>query len=219
MFKKLTIALIMLSATTSYANFYFKGGVGFNKINDVNFANHDFVGKIKPANTFPLIETGVGYNFLNSIRAEVVIDYYFLFRSKENSTNKNKDEFVINTKTKSNALMFNVYKNIFTIDRFTPFVGGGVGIVNIKESASGYAISSANKRHYEIGNKTKKRNELTYKLTAGLDVKISDSVTGELNYNYFNLGNCKINSIGGSNTIGTRKYQVHNITFGMRVSL
>lgn len=219
MFKKLTLALILLSTTTSYANFYVKGGIGFNKINDVNFANHDFVGKIKPANTFPLIETGIGYSFMDSLRAEVVVDYYFLFRSKEKSTNKAKDEFVINTKTKSNALMFNVYKSIFTIDRFTPFIGGGVGVVNIKESANGYAVSSEDKTHVVIGNKTKKRNEFTYKITAGLDIKISDSVIAEVNYNYFNLGNCKITSIGGTNTIGTRKYQVHNITFGMRISL
>lgn len=219
MFKKLTIALLMLSTTTSYANFYLKGGVGFNKINDVNFANHDFVGKIKPANTFPLIETGIGYNFLDLIRAEVVIDYYFLFRYKENSTNKNKDNFIINTKTKANALMFNIYKNILTIDRFTPFLGGGVGIVNIKESTCGYAISNFDKTHYKINDRTKKRNTFTYKLTVGTDIKISDEITAEVNYNYFNLGENKIKSIGGIDNIRSRKYEVHNITFGMRINL
>lgn len=219
MFKKLIILLSTVLPTLSYGNLYFKGGVGFNKINDVNFANHDFVGKIKPANTFPLIETGIGYNFLDLIRVEAVIDYYFLFRSKENSTNKNKDNFVINTKTKANALMFNIYKNILTIDRFTPFLGGGVGIVNIKESACGYAISNFDKTHYEINNRTKKRNTFTYKLTVGTDIKISDEITVEVNYNYFNLGGNKIKSIGGIDNIGSRKYEVHNITFGMRINL
>lgn len=204
---------------TAQSGFYLKGGVGLNNIKTTKFSNHDFEGRVKLSDSFPLIEAGIGYKFDNGIRLESIIDYYFLFRTSEISTNPNCDIFKISTKTKADSLMFNIYKDIVTIGNFTPFVGGGIGIGHLKESAGGYAISQDDNVIYPLETISKKRNQFAYKLTIGSDIKLSNKVTGEISYNYFNLGSNKRKIIGGIQNIGNRTYEIHNITLGMRFAI
>lgn len=211
--------LIFVSKANAHNGLYFKGGVGLNNINATNFSNHHFEGKIKLYDSFPLIESGIGYKFNNGIRLETVVDYYFLFRTSETSTNSNQDVFKIITKTKANSLMFNVYKDIITIGNFIPFIGGGIGAGHLKESAVGYAISQEDNVIFPLNRISKKRNHFAYKLTLGTDIKLNDKITGEISYNYFNLGNCKRKIIGGVQNIGNRSYEIHNITIGMRFAI
>lgn len=212
-----TISLV--STATAENGFYLKGGVGLNNIKTTKFSNHDFEGKVKLSDSFPLIEAGIGYKFDNGIRIEKIIDYYFLFRTSEISKNLNQDIFKISTKTKADSLMFNIYKDIVTIGKFTPFVGGGIGIAYLKESASGYAISQDDNVNYPLEVISKKRYHFAYKLTVGSDINLSDTITGEISYNYFNLGNNKRKIIGGIRNIGNRSYEVHNITLGLKLSI
>ncbi|MBM3467623.1 MAG: porin family protein [Alphaproteobacteria bacterium] len=212
-------AISFVSSATAQNGFYLKGGVGLNNIKTAKFSNHDFEGKVKLSDSFPLIEAGIGYKFDNGIRIESVIDYYFLFRTSEISTNPNQDIFKISGKTKADSLMFNIYKDIVTIGNFTPFVGGGIGIGHLKESAGGYAISRDDNVIYPLETISKKRNQFAYKLTIGSDIKLSNKVTGEISYNYFNLGSNKRKIIGGIQNIGNRTYEIHNITLGMRFAI
>lgn len=199
---------------------YLKGGIGFNHINTTKFTTRDFEGKVKLSDSFPLIEVGIGYKFDNSIRVETIIDYYFLFRTLETSINLDNDTFKISTKTKANNLMFNIYKDIFSVGKFTPFVGGGIGIAFLKESATGYALLPEDNLYYPLNEiKTKKRKNFAYKLTIGTDIKFSDTIIGEVCYNYFNLENNKTKVIGGVYNIGRRIYEIHNITIGMRFKI
>lgn len=216
----LTLASVaFVSTATAQSGFYLKGGVGLNNIKTAKFSNHDFEGKVKLSSSFPLIEAGIGYKFDNGIRLESVIDYYFLFKTSEVSINPNKDTFKISAKTKADSLMFNIYKDIVTIGNFTPFIGGGVGIGHLKESVGGYAISQDDNVIYPLEKVSKKRNQFDYKLTIGSDIKFSDTITGEVSYNYFNLGSNKRKVIGGIANIGNRTYEIHNITLGMRFAL
>lgn len=226
MIKKLKYCILASSLLASNAlaidkgNFYLKGGVGLSHIATTKFSNTEFQGKNKLEGSFPLIEAGVGYQFTDSIRADLLIDYYFLFRSNETSTNYNNDLYKVTSKTKADTLMLNVYKDISTYGSFTPFVGGGIGIAELKESASGYVVSQEDNFHYTLDAKSKKSvNRFAYKLTVGADIKISDTVTGEISYNYFNLGNNKTKTIGGLRKLGNRSYAIHNVTLGMRISL
>lgn len=91
---RILLSLILLVPTISFANnFYLKGGVGLNNIKTAKFSNHDFEGRVKLSDSFPLIEAGIGYKFDNGIRLESIIDYYFLFRTSEISRNPNCDIF------------------------------------------------------------------------------------------------------------------------------
>lgn len=206
--------------TKEERNFYLKAGVGLNQIDKIKFSNHHFEGKVKLADRFPLVELGIGYHFNESIRADLILDYYFLFRANENSINPNNDSYNITSKTKANALMVNIYKDIITIGNFTPFIGAGVGVATLKESANGYAVSSEDNAHYSLDSISGKTvNRVAYKLTFGADVGLSDNVTAEMSYNYFNLGNNKSKIVGGIHNIGNRNYGIHNITLGLRFNI
>lgn len=220
--KKYILTLMLLTCVNhSYADkkYYLKGGVGLNNIKTVKFSNHDFMGKVKLSDSFPLIESGIGCKFNNGIRIEAIFDYYFLFRSLETSINPELDIFKISSKTKADSLMLNIYKDIVTIGNFTPFVGGGIGIAHLKESASGYAISNEDNLIYELKSIKKEKNQFSYKLSIGVDVELSDRIIGEVSYNYFNLGNNKRKIVGGVKNIGNRIYEIHNITLGLRMKL
>lgn len=220
MFKFITYSIILLLPSVTIADgLYLKGGVGLNNIKTAKFSNHDFEGKVKLSDSFPLIEVGIGYKFDNGIRLESVIDYYFLFRTQETSLNSDKDIFNISGKTKADNLMFNIYKDVATIGNFTPFIGGGIGVAHLKESAGGNTISWEDNIIQHLKSISKKRNQFAYKLTVGSDIKLSNKVTGELSYNYFNLGGIKRKIIGGIRNIGNRTYEIHNITLGIRVSI
>ena len=122
----LILATQLLASTAIAENeLYLKGALGLNSIHMTKFSNHDFEGKVKLGDNFPLIEVGIGYKLNESIRAELALDYYFLFRTNETSNNTNHDVFNINSKTKANALMVNIYKDIATIGRVVPFIGEG----------------------------------------------------------------------------------------------
>lgn len=220
--KQILIFLLTFLPFTTFAkeSFYLKGGVGFNYINNNKFSQHDFTNIIKLSDSFPLIEAGIGYKFDNSVRIEAVMDYYFLFRTLETSIDLNNDTFKILTKTKVNTFMFNIYKDIFNFNKLNFFIGGGIGIAHFKESANGYVLLSEDNVYLSLDNtNSKNRKHLAHKFTIGTDIKISESINGEISYNYFNLGKNKKKVVENVPNINNRRYRIHNITIGIRYSL
>lgn len=206
-----------LHATDKLSGFYLKAGTGINKITPVKIENSDFKGRIKLTNNFPLMELGLGYRLTDTIRSELVFDYYFLFHSNEISTDNDHNVYKIAYKTKINTLMVNAYKDIITIDRFTPFIGGGIGLNSLKDKATGNAFSADGQTQHSLDSSSSKIvHRFVYKLTAGVDVKLSSNVNAELSYNYFNLGCNKPKVIDSIDNIVKRDYRVHNITLGIR---
>ena len=207
-------------AKASENQFYIKGGTGLNTINPLHIKDEEHKGKMKISHTFPLIEVGAGYKFADGIRIEGVFDYYFLFHSKEKTIDKFDNNFIIDNKTKAYTFFLNGYKDITNFGNFTPFIGGGIGISSLQEKATGYVISGINQQHYILDNvKSKKVNRMAYKLTLGVDYKISESFTGELSYNYFNLGYNKPKKLNGVDNVQRRRYGIHNILIGLRKSI
>ena len=220
------ILIAFLTPYTSFAaettNLYLKGATGLNYINPFKIKDNEQVGKIKASHTFPLIEVGVGYELeQQGIRFETVFDYYFLFHSKECSTNMlTGDVFNINFKNKVNVLMFNSYKDIITIKGFTPFIGGGLGISTLNEKANGYVVTREDRLHIPLNTtKSKVVHRLSYKLTAGTHFNLSDNIRMELSYNFINLGRKKPRVIEGINNVQSRNYSVHNILVGLQVKI
>lgn len=219
--KLIAVTSLLFSGLTLADNkYYVKAGIGINHIHTVKFSNHDFEGKIRLTNSFPLIEFGVGRKLTDSIRTELVFDYYFLFHTHETSSNQNKDIFKILVTTKADSLMLNVYKDVFKLGKITPFIGGGVGVATLKEVGKGFALSAEDRVYIPLEKSSKKTfYKFAYKLTGGIDIKISETATLEASYNYFNLGNNKARIIGGLKNIGNRNYGVHNITAGLRFAI
>jgi len=213
-------SLLFSGAVLANNKYYVKAGIGINHIHTVKFSNHDFEGKIRLTNSFPLIEFGVGCKLTDSIRTELLFDYYFQFHTHEISSNSNKDIFKILVTTKADSLMLNVYKDVFKLGKITPFIGGGVGVATLKEVGKGFALSAEDRVYVPLAKSQKKTfYKFAYKLTGGVDLKISETATLDVSYNYFNLGSNKARIIGGLKNIGNRNYGVHNITAGLRFAI
>jgi opacity protein-like surface antigen len=200
--------------------FYLKGGVGLNTIIPFRIENSEYKGKVKTSNKFPLVEAGIGYRFTDSIRGELIFDYYFLFHSNETSTNTDGDVYKIAYKTKINTLMLNGYKDIITIGKFTPFIGGGIGINSLKDKSSGNIFHKATQSEFKLDSSNSRLvHKFVYKLTLGIDIKLYDEVNLELSYNYFNLGSNRPRIVNGMATIVKRPYYSHSLIAGIRMEL
>lgn len=213
---------IALSLNTALAdnNFknYFKGGIGFNYIRDNKFSNHDLIGKMRLAEHFPLIEVGFGTYLTDDIRVDLVLDYYFVFKINEKSASRLADKYDIDSKTKIDIVMLNLYKDVASYDKITHYVGAGIGYSRVKEVFKGKMID-VNDDEFTLNRSTKIYNKFAYKLATGLDIKLNDTMKLDISYNYFNLGNNKTKLLGGIKNIGNRIYAIHNITFGMRFNV
>ncbi len=197
--------------TADKAKYYLKGAVVLNHIYDSKFSNQEFAGKVKLADKFPLLELGLGINLPYDMRAELVCDYYFVFKTKENSTHITNNKIEVNSKTKIDSVLLNVYKNIITHNNITYYVGGGLGVAHIKETAYGNINDVVN-----LPTEKSKFNKLAYKLTTGVEFPVYNHIKGDISYNYFNLGANKIKNVGSVKNIGNRNYTIHNITLGLR---
>lgn len=213
----LSSCLIVSTALASENNLYAKIGTGLNQINPIAIQTNDLNGKIKLANKFPLIEAGLGSQLTDSIRTELVFDHYFLFCSEENSSNAFGDAFKVSYKTKISDLMLNGYKNIITAGIFTPFVGGGIGISFLHDKATGSGKNSANEV-FEILDPVSSQqvHRFAYKITAGVDIKLTDNSTLDLSYNYLNLGRNRPRVLSGQSNMIARDYLVHNLTLAVK---
>lgn len=214
----ITILSSLLLTSTTYATnedkFYVKMGVGLNQISPIHFQTNDLNGKIKLASRFPLIQVGTGYDLTESIRTELSLDHYFLLLSDEVSTNASGDAFKINYKTKISAAMLNGYKDITNFGIFTPFIGGGIGVSFLQDKATGIGTNTESGiSEIIIPMYSQKVYRFAYKLTAGVDIDLTDNSTIELSYNYLNLGRNKPRML---ESMIARDYLVHNLTTSVR---
>ena len=213
------ISLILFASSTALAGsntekFYVKMGVGLNQISPIHFQTNDLNGKIKLASRFPLIQVGTGYDLTESIRTELSLDHYFLFLSDEISTNPSGDIFKLNYKTKISAAMFNGYKDITNFGIFTPFIGGGIGVSLLQDKATGIGTNTESGISEVITPMYSKQvYRFAYKLTAGVDINLTDNSTLDLSYNYLNLGRNKPRVL---ESMIARDYLVHNLTASVR---
>ena len=200
MFKYIITSFLFVSSALAFEyKPYVKFGGGLNQISPVHIQTTESTGKIKLSHKFPLIEIGAGLQLTDTIRTELVYDHYFLFLSKEESKNIYGDEFSVDYKTKINTLTVNTYKDIIVFNNVTPFIGGGIGISFLQDSASGYGTT-----------------RLTYKLTTGVAIKLTDSYHLDIVYNYINLGTNKPKLNNGITNVTKRDYLVHNLTTSLR---
>lgn len=220
MIKYILIVILLISSAlgADKSQIYLKLGTGANRIVPVKIQNDQYNGKIKLDNAFPLLSVGIGSQLTEDLRAELVFDYYFMFNSNEVSTNTDNEVYKVNYKTKINTIMLNTYKDIVQFGRFTPFIGGGIGINSLKDKATG----NVHFQEYNIALEpasSKRVHKFVYKLTVGIDIKLYNNINAELSYNYFNLGKNRPRVIDGVDSIVRRNYRVHNITASIRLSL
>jgi opacity protein-like surface antigen len=209
--------ILIISSVANADNLYLKNTVGLNYIPTSQVQNNMLGGSLKLKESFPVVGFGIGYEFDNLLRIETVFDYYFLFTQLER-TQQEDEIYNISLNTKISDVMINVIQGIQISDRAKCFIGGGVGVASIQDEGTGYVQILDT---IEILQPTYGKHvyRLAYKFTSGLDYKIRDGVTGEIAYNFYDLGKNKPKQIEDMDNMQKRRFLIHNITLGLRFDL
>ncbi len=221
--KLLILAMIMIpfSAFAEHTP-YFKGVFGINKFNRIrNFNNFKQNSNFSPDIG---IGGGAGYNFDNTFRGDVLISYTKLTFHNHSKPTSFYD-FYLNTKEVIiNSIMFNVYKDFFTVTEHVKLFGGiGVGVSQITESITWEALvpDRSNTRKINLSTGVANRKvvyNFTHSVIAGLDFKVSDSINIELTYQFKNHGTTASRKLAKTD-IDQKHYLAHKIYTGIRYNM
>jgi len=104
--------------------------------------------------------------------------------------------------------MVNGYVDLVNIGLVKLFVGGGVGVAQIKQKYYNQITDARNMLIRKNSGTTKKANNLSYSLTGGIATTITPIADVELAYSWNNFGKTKSKNNGltthykGSNIVG-----------------
>lgn len=140
--------------------------------------------------TAALVEGGVGYRFNSHLRSDVTMGYRSGFAFKSNSyTDSGNAESLTTDKANidSLALMANVYYDIAKWNRFTPYIGGGLGFAYNETSPTTLYASGGS-----VGQSRSATNtDLAWQLSLGTSIDIFKNVSAQVGYRYIDLGQAK----------------------------
>lgn len=197
--KKLLIAAALASTLASSAfamenAFYVSGHLGGSMLkeqsqNGVKYkgSNH-LVGGL-----------GVGTYLMDNVRTEVVFSNHFSADQKAKKDTKNKLEFDVMSVSLRGLV------DVADMGYAKAFVGAGVGMSSVKAKvkSSGSSVS------------TKKANNVSYLVTAGVSTEVADGVMADLAYSFNDHGETK--KVKGTNN--KYRFKSHDVTAGLRVEL
>ncbi len=106
------------------------------------------------------------------------------------------------------ALMYNLYDDFRPESNFDPYIGLGIGYANVR-FGNFYGYDSATSTQYALDASD---SAFAYQAIAGFKVRLNPSVSLDFAYNWFMLGNIKLQT-GAGNT-GTT-YHTSSATFGV----
>lgn len=233
--------LLVLNACSTFAasqksNFYLKGAIGSNKMNDAVEKNAQNNFNLKQESILsPFVSIGAGYYLNDKIRSDITFNYYspffitesanFSFYDQENNVNVVGGNSV-SRKAIIKSIMLNGYYDIIDKKSFTIFVGAGIGTAHIKEKVS--ILSSGNiSNDYQtitfpldiLTSTTKLTNNFAYSFTVGTAIKVSSNINLELAYNWKNFGKTNPQRNINGDILTKNHYKGHNISIGVRLDI
>jgi len=200
----------------NHNRFYIKaGGSGsfFNKITADD-------GLKYKAKVIPGVNIGVGYYILENLRTDLTLEYYINPTFKGSVTDhQDYGNQRHRAKLELGTLMINSYVDLFDIGISKFFIGGGVGIAKHKTKYHVIGTSPENE-NIDFRISTKKSNNFTYALSAGMAFPVLEFMNIDLTYSWKDFGktNPKKN-IEGENMTEKVVYKGHNIALGLRIDL
>lgn len=94
-----------------------------------------------------------------------------------------KSKFV----SKNNSVMFNVYYDIENKTKFTPYLGGGIGVAKLKTThAAPYLYDNTVRKIKDSAT------NFAWQLGCGVSYDITDNIAADLGYRYVNSGHYKL---------------------------
>ena len=142
------------------------------------------------------------------------------FKSTSNSYN-----YKLENKLSVYATMINVYYDIDTGTKFTPYVGAGLGIAHLKNKLN--VTATTPKVPFPINvSDTEEENHFAWNIGLGMNYALTDNISLDLGYRYTNYGriqkarsmsmaayNSKMGTLGA---IGKVKVESHEALLGVR---
>lgn len=240
--KKLLIvfAISLLSSSTlansAKSNFYLKGMIGLNKMNEAIEKNTQTSFNLKQeAIPSPFVGLGVGYYINEQIRTDLIFNYYspfFITESANFNYYNSEDNINVvggNTVTRKaiiKSIMLNGYYDIINKKSFAIFIGAGIGSSHIKEKVS--TLSSGNISNDQqiinfpldvVTSNTKVTNNLAYSFTIGTTIKVHSNINLELAYHWKNFGKTNPQKNINGDIPTQNHYKGHNISVGVRLDI
>jgi opacity protein-like surface antigen len=188
------------------SNWYLRGDIGYRAQRLSGSASWNGFGISDAAtdNTF-MFGGGVGYKW-NFLRVDVTADYGLQAKVRGSVPAGPSLAMQVDTFT----ALFNVYADLGTWYGFTPYVGGGVGGVNLR--ADDYSNSLLPGTTIPSSN----RWAFAWALMAGVSYNVAPSTQIDLGYRYLRLGDPQsgIDTLGGSFT--ANGLSANEVRFGVR---
>lgn len=208
--KKTFLALFIASTafTTNAADnngFYIsaKGGYSFMKSSksDTKYKfidikdDYDLDSKIKDNYT---LGGAIGYDFYNRYSLPIRSEIEFMVRGKNNNETKNlsNDQKHITTmynKLRLNSLMLNAYYDFKNSTSFTPYIGAGVGLVQLKNTLNMQLTDTQTPNSIQKYTLKATSKNIAWSLSAGVQYAITPNLDVDLSYRYFNAGSYTAN--------------------------
>ena len=201
--KILCIGVILSdTALASIGQFYLRGEIGANKIQDIKAD-----GKKFSQSNAALYGRGVGYYFLENLRTDLVVN----FSNQESKYSSNSaSQSNIKAKPKITTLMLTGYVDLFDLSICEVFVGAGAGLSQIKNKVTQTMYNGTT----TVTSASNTKNNLAYQLVTGVAAKLTPNIKADLAYIWKDLGTTK-----DTNFVQSMHYKGHNITLGLRLDL
>ncbi len=178
-------------AAADDAGWYLRGNVGYGTHTDMDFTG-DLVGDVESEGN-GAFSVGLGYDFGDNWRLE--LDGASLWTDLGKIGNENSSF----AKLRTNNLMLNAIYDLDDFGSWSPYIGAGAGIV--RGEVTGVAHNFFNADNTEVvqsractGNACSFKDTLdgiAWQLIAGLGYDISDKLTWDTQYRYFNSSDLK----------------------------
>lgn len=191
----------------SDSGFYLRGDVGYsvNRPGNIVFAPNTASTErtlSHKANNSGLVGIGAGYQVNALLRGDITAEYRtsaaygFLNRIENLTTPADYYANDAHGRVSSKLVLLNGYVNLLTWNRFTPFIGVGVGLASVsmtKFHTTGVGPGNLNGPGNIIGGigADVTRIKPAIALHAGISYSISQNWHAELGYRYVNMGTIK----------------------------
>lgn len=165
-------------------------------------------------NTYPNISTAIGFDFSKVSKVNVRTELEYTHKDKITFNPENPGysygygNFEFDTKIKIQALMLNSYYDFKNKSQFTPYVGLGMGVSQIKyENTVNFLYSPT----------SYKDDSFTWSANIGIAYNITNNVALDASYRYVDIGEIKIDQSNRSNEKLTGKADLSSQDYSLGI--
>lgn len=183
--------LLALSASAADSPYYGRLDTGYSWSSDADGSG--------------IVGIGLGYQLNDHIRGDVTLAYRGWYDASKSGFFPGFGTLSGSSDVDSTDGMVNAYYDIGHFDRFTPYVGGGVGVAYNHAGAANLALNGINGGQIGSGNNT----DFAWQLSAGTAVSLMQGLSLDIGYRYIDLGKAQTSdtftAINGATASGARE--------------